>query len=81
MFTQAIKSLKELLIKQEGIRLFPYTDTTGHLTIGVGRNLVDTGIRNDEALYMLDNDIEYFNEKLEEALPYYRELDDSRQVV
>lgn len=45
------------LILDEGIRLKPYTDTAGKLTIGVGRNLTDDGISADEARALLGNDI------------------------
>jgi len=48
---------KELLIKHEGIRFTPYKCTAGRLTIGVGRNIEDKGITEQEALYLLDNDI------------------------
>lgn len=44
------------LIKHEGLRLTPYKDTNGHLTIGVGHNL-DDGISNKTAMQMLDDDI------------------------
>ena len=47
----------EQLIKHEDIRLKPYRDTVGKLTIGVGRNLDDNGITHDEALYMLRADV------------------------
>ena len=50
--------IQELLIGHEGLKLKPYRDTEGILTIGVGRNLEDNGISKDEALYMLNNDIE-----------------------
>ena len=40
---------------REGLRLTPYKDTTGHLTIGYGRNL-DRGISRDEAEYLYKND-------------------------
>lgn len=50
--------LKELLIKHEGLRLTPYTDTVGKFTIGVGRNLEDVGITKLEAMYLLNNDVE-----------------------
>ena len=30
---------KRQLIRHEGIRYLPYTDTTGHMTIGIGHNL------------------------------------------
>ncbi len=51
------KALKDLLIKHEGLKLKPYKDTVGKLTIGVGRNLDDNGISEEEAIQMLENDI------------------------
>ena len=41
----------------EGLKLKPYKDTVGKLTIGVGRNLDDVGISEDEAFLMLVNDV------------------------
>src|SRR4051812_27390106 len=37
-------ALVNQLIIDEGLKLSPYTDTVGKLTIGVGRNLTDVGI-------------------------------------
>lgn len=51
------KLIKDMLKYDEGIRLKPYTDTVGKLTIGVGRNLTDRGITLDEAFYILETDI------------------------
>ena len=50
--------IKEMLIRHEGLRLKPYLDSVGKLTIGIGRNLDDRGITKDKALYLLKNDIE-----------------------
>ena len=50
--------LTQNLIADEGLRLKPYTDSTGNLTIGVGRNLNAEGISVQEALYLLNNDIQ-----------------------
>ncbi len=55
--TLANVDIREQLIKHEGLRLKPYKDSLGIYTIGVGRNLDDVGISEDEALYLLDNDI------------------------
>jgi lysozyme len=38
------KKLLTELIDDEDIRLKPYRDTVGKLTIGIGRNLYDRGI-------------------------------------
>lgn len=42
-----ISSLQEQLIRDEGVRKFPYKDTVGKTTIGVGRNLDDVGLSQD----------------------------------
>jgi lysozyme len=72
--------IKDLLLKHEGMRLKPYPDTTGNLTIGVGRNLTSKGITKEEALFMLDNDIEEVRSRLSN-LTWYRSLDAVRQDV
>ena len=41
----------------EGLRLQIYDDINGYATIGYGRNLSTKGISNDEATYLLGNDI------------------------
>ena len=48
-----MKKIFELIIKHEGLRLKPYVDTKGKLTIGYGRNLTDVGISKREAKIML----------------------------
>jgi lysozyme len=60
--------LRQQLAKHEGFRPFVYDDATGKpvavgsqvrgkLTVGVGRNLEDKGLSEDEIEYLLDNDI------------------------
>jgi lysozyme len=49
------QQLKDWIKKDEGLKLHPYLDTTGHNTIGWGRNL-DNGINLDEAELMFEND-------------------------
>jgi len=48
-----MKSLEEQLKLHEGIKLYPYKDTKGKWTIGVGRNLTDVGISARELLFIL----------------------------
>ena len=52
------KKLTDQLIKHEGLRLKPYHCPAGKLTIGVGRNLEDKGITEEEAVMLLENDIQ-----------------------
>lgn len=73
--------LKNLLTLHEGFRQFPYSDNSGHVTIGIGRNLSNRGISASEALSLLDDDILYFTSKLSHILPFFNDLDGNRQIV
>lgn len=72
--------VKNRLRKDEGERLKPYIDTTGNVTIGVGRNLTAKGISEQESDLMLSEDIE---EALTAAEKYdwFIRLDPVRQLV
>ena len=73
--------LNALLIRHEGLKLKPYTDTVGKLTIGVGRNLTDMGLTQDEVLLLLQNDIERCRCELNKALPWWVKLGEVREAV
>lgn len=62
--------LAQQLLTDEGLRLKPYRCTAGKLSIGVGRNLDDRGITEDEALVLLQNDIKSFWGQLVVSLPW-----------
>jgi len=76
-----IQKIKEQLILHEGIRLFPYIDTVGKLTIGVGRNLTNVGISRAEAEMFLESDINGCIEQLDKNLPWWKNLSEVRQHV
>ena len=65
----------------EGCRKKPYVDTAGVMTVGYGRNLQDTGIRQDEAEYLLWNDLRFAWDGLIRAYPWVQALNDARQEV
>lgn len=67
------------LIRDEGIRLKPYTDTVGKLTIGIGRNLDDVGITLHEARHLCDGDITRVFMELDNRLPWWRSLTENQQ--
>ena len=70
-----------LLIKHEGVRLRPYMDTVGKLTVGVGRNLTDNGISQDEAMMLLVNDIEACRAQMQQAFPWAAFMTPARRDV
>ena len=74
-------NLKESLIRDEGLRLTVYKDTRGILTIGVGRNLEDRGITENEAMKLLENDILQCSADLSLHLEWTNALDEPRREV
>ena len=74
-------SLEDQLITHEGLELKPYQCTADKLTIGVGRNIEDRGITEDEARYLLKNDIKIVEDELLSKKPMVAKLDAVRQRV
>jgi lysozyme len=72
--------IKDLLIRDEGLRLTAYKCTAGKTTIGVGRNLDDVGISAAEADLLLQNDLAHI-EAQALTFPWYVTLDAVRQAV
>lgn len=71
--------IEDLLIKHEAMRLKPYHCTAGALTIGVGRNLDSMGLSEDEAYYLLQNDIRRCEKELLKVFEWFAYLDNVRQ--
>lgn len=69
------------LSRDEGRKARIYTDTVGKITVGVGRNLTDRGVRENEIDLMLDNDIAESEAELDKFAPWWRKMSDPRQRV
>jgi lysozyme len=65
----------------EGVKLKAYKCTADKTTIGVGRNLDDLGITEEEADYLLANDISRVKVALSREIPWMADLNDVRQRV
>ena len=77
-----MEALQEQLIRHENLRMKPYKCTSGKLTIGVGRNIEDNGITEEEARYLLQNDITRVIYELHHSIPHLvHPLDSIRQHV
>lgn len=81
MMKYDITALEDQLIDHEGLELKPYHCTADKLTIGVGRNIQDRGITEDEARYLLKNDIKIVEDELLTRQPVVAGLDSVRQRV
>lgn len=73
-------ALIDQITLHEGLRLFPYADTAGKVTIGVGRNLTDVGISHDEAMTLLQTDLMAAITDLS-TFPWFATLTDARQLA
>ena len=74
-------ALQQMLLHHEGKRNKPYTDTVGKLTIGIGRNLDDKGLSDDEIFHLLNNDIADAIEDVRHCFSCYDQLSDARRMV
>lgn len=77
-------TLEQTLLLDEGKRRMPYECTAGKLTIGVGRNLEDRGLSDDEIELLLQNDIKIVTRELlrdDDVAPVFASLDDARKVA
>lgn len=73
--------LKESLINDEGYEKFPYVDTKGKITIGVGYNLTDRGVTDQQILQWLNDDIDFFYQKLTNCFVWYSKLSENRKIA
>ena len=67
------------LERDEGYRQFPYTDSVGKLTIGIGFNLTDVGMSKDESLLLVRHRCERLHALLSERISGYDGLTEPRQ--
>lgn len=71
-------NLVDQLLRDEGMRLEPYKDSVGKLTIGVGHNLDDKPITRAAALWILQDDINDATRDIQGNLFWTKNLDPVR---
>ena len=74
-----LAQLERELTLDEGKRNKVYKDSLGIETIGVGRNLRDRGLTDEEIGILLRNDIAAVCADLDRELPWWRLMSDARQ--
>ncbi len=84
---------QHLLMDDEGIELFPYFDCCGKffrkcscakqgkLTLGIGRNIEDIGISENEAIGLCLNDVKRVTVEIEKNFPWFKTLNTPRRIV
>jgi lysozyme len=73
--------IKNRLIDFEAMVLQPYKCSSGFLSLGVGRNLDANGISEEEALYLLSNDIDAVIDTLDRHWKVWRSFPTPAQYV
>lgn len=81
LIPETCMKLRKSIISHEGIHRFPYVDTVGKITIGIGYNLTDRGMNDQWINNQYDRDVRYFYDKLSEDFEWFRDLNQDRQVV
>lgn len=81
MRNQLVSRAAGILKRHEGVKDKPYMCTAGKLTIGVGRNLTDVGLSQDEIEYLLNNDINKTIAFLKKSYPWFDGLNDARKLA
>ena len=74
-----VDKLHQELRRDEAERTKPYIDSVGKVSIGVGRNLDDVGVRPDEIQLMLKNDVADVIYDLDTRYPWWRKMTTARQ--
>ncbi len=75
------EELRKMLKRHEGVKNFVYLCSEGYETIGVGRNIADSGLglSDDEVDYLLDNDIKRVKDELNDEYYWFGGLSEVRQ--
>lgn len=84
-----LQLLKSELRRDEDVNYTPYTDTTGHKSVGCGHNLSASPLpkgwtyplTDAQVDQLLDDDIQETCGQLDRFLPWWTQLDDVRQRV
>lgn len=79
---QSFKSrLKQLIVSHEKKCNYPYLDTQGNISIGIGYNLSARGLPDSWINEQYEADVAYFNAQLLHDFPWYEDLCDPRKMV
>ena len=83
MFTpnKMLDKAKEMLLRHEGMVLQVYKDSLGYDTIGVGRCLSKNGISEEEAMYLLENDLSRVVKNLDKIWHAWRVMPERARLV
>jgi lysozyme len=71
----------EQIRRDEGARKKPYKDTVGKWTVGIGRNLDDVGLNDEEIDFLFANDLDRAVDEARRMVPVFDVLSETRKAV
>ena len=80
MNDEFLAKLGKTLKSDEGLKLYPYNDIFGNITIGYGHNLSGKGVSKNAADFIFNEDVQECINDLEK-LSFWNELFDDRKIV
>lgn len=73
--------LKKLLTLHEARKKYPYQDTVGKWTCGIGHNLTDNGLPEHVIDLLYEHDMDQVKADLTETFPWWEDMDEVRQMA
>lgn len=80
MTPEMTTKLRKSLVSHEDYRKYPYIDSVGKITIGIGYNITDRGIDDEWINMQYQRDVNYFYNQLSK-FSWFAGLNEDRQVV
>ncbi len=81
MTPEMLTKLRQSLIAHESYEKFPYVDSVGKISIGIGYNLTDRGLSDDWINHQFQSDVTYFYSQLHDHFPWFNDLNHDRQII
>lgn len=75
------REIRDLLVLHEDKRRKLYKCSAGKLTIGIGRNIEDNGLRDDEIEYLFRNDVAAVIGELKAKITFWDKLSPARKRI
>lgn len=72
---------QEQIRRDEGVQKKAYRDTVGKITIGIGRNLDDVGLNDEEIDFLFENDLDRAVNEARQMVTVFDTLSETRKAV
>ncbi len=76
-----LNKVRKSLIKHEGYSNFPYKDSLGQTTIGIGYNLSSRGLPDEWINTQFVEDVVFFYDSMIRDYSWFKDLNPDRQIV